>query len=306
MSRLLDKRFIIVAGKGGVGRTVVSLVLGELAAKHQKRTLVCLCNAPSRYLDLIGHGVLDEGIRRITSHLDVVNLDPRASQEEYSAMILRNRTIHRLIFGSRIVRVFLDAVPGLAEWAMLGKATFHATRRIDGRPEYDLVVFDSPATGHGLDVLALPRAIMSAVQGGRMREEAQLRIALMEDPQKCEVVPVTIPEEMPINEAVEIVPALKNLGLSVERVVVNMVAPRTVSPELIELVARVDKDGDLPSWLVPAAFAIGHQRAQDENLEKLKSALNLPRISLPMMPAGTFGEASVHALVDAFEAGLAQ
>ncbi len=305
MSDFLDKRLIVVAGKGGVGRTVVSLALGRLAERRSRRTLVCLCNAPSRYLDLLGDAPKNGALHHLSPNLDVINLEPKASQEEYGQMILRNRTVHRLIFGSRIVRVFLDAVPGLAEWAMLGKATYHALREVGGRPEYDLVVFDSPSTGHGLDILALPRAILSGVGTGRMRDEAELRVALMEDPTRCEVVPVTVPEEMPINECIELVHGVRQLGLSVEWIVVNMVAPAVVSEPLARFVDQLAERQIAEAWAIPAAYARNRQRSQQENLERVLKLEAVDTLTLPLISGEALDDTALMVLVDALEQGLA-
>jgi len=304
MSGLFDKRFIIVAGKGGVGRTTLAMVIGRLASLRGKRTLVCLCNAPLRYLSLIGGVALGSEIREVADGLHVVNLIPRTAREEYGLMVLKNRTLHRLVFGSRIVGAFLDAVPGLAEWAMLGKATYHALREVDGRPQYDLVVLDSPATGHGLEVLSLPRAIVSAVPSGRMREEAARRVELMNDPERCEVVPVAVPEDMVVNEALELVDGLRGLELQVRRLVINMVQSGLVGESVGELVDDAAVRGDPPSWLLPSAAEVGVQRMQQASIERLEREVDAEIIKLPLVPGGSVDEASLMDLARAFRAEL--
>ena len=304
MPSLLDKEFVIVAGKGGVGRTTISVVLGRAAANLGKRVLICLSNAPRRYSDLLGGIVLGSSILQVTPLLSVVNLDPRASQEEYGLQVLKNRTLHRLIFGSRIVRGFLDAVPGLAEWAMLGKATFHAMEMIGDEHRYDIVILDSPATGHGLDILALPRAIVSAVPGGRMKDEALARCELMEDPRRTEVLPVTVPEQIPVNETIEFVRRLSGIGLHYERIVLNMMAPKAMSKELEKFVEQTVSIADVPPWLVPAAAEFEIQREKEENVIRLQKEIGAPQIALPLIPGGSLDEASILLLVEAFAAGL--
>lgn len=304
MSDLLEKRFVIVAGKGGVGRTTVSLLVGRCAAARGKRTLVCLAGAPPRYEELLGGLSIGAVPREVSSGLHVVNLDPVAARDEYGLMVLRSPTLHRLVFGSRIVRAFLDAVPGLAEWAVLGKATYHALRTVGGRPEYDVVVFDSPATGHGLDVLSLPAAIAGSVPGGRIRDEALERVELMRDPARCEVVPVTLPEEMPVSEVLELVAGLGKRGLHMERIVVNMVREPRV-PE--ELARRVGPPGAaVEPWLVPAAVAVGRERAQRDALERLAAACPLARIRLPMMDGPGADGAGLARLAKELERQLAR
>jgi anion-transporting ArsA/GET3 family ATPase len=300
MSDLFEKQLVVVAGKGGVGRTTLAMVVGRCASRRGKRTLVCLSNAPLRYLSLLGGVSLGANIRQVGDRLHVVNLEPRAAREEYGLMVLKNRTLHRLVFGSRMVRAFLDAVPGLAEWAMLGKATHHALREVDGRPEYDLVVLDSPATGHGIDVLSLPRAIVSAVPSGRMREEANRRVQLMEDPERCEVLPVTIAEEMAVNEAVELIEALRGLDLPIERLVVNMVQAVEVGEALERSADRIEPDEEIPSWLLPTAAVVSSARVQAACIARLEQSVAAEIIRLPLIGGGSLDEASLLEIASAF------
>ncbi len=304
MDNLLDKRFVIVAGKGGVGRTTVSFVLGQVAANYGRRTLVCLCNAQPRCVDLLGDVVLNTKIRKLSKMLHVVNLEPHACQKEYGMKHLNNRALHALIFSSRMVTGFLDAVPGLSDWAMLGKATFHALETEDSRPRYDMVIFDSPATGHGLNILALPRAIVSAVPTGRMREEALARCELLENPDLAEVLPVTLPEEMPVNETMEFVSSLGELGLVVKRIVVNMMVSSQLSPELQDMIQGAMKNQALPSWLLPSAAALSRQQTQNESLDRLFKHIPVGKIVLPTVARESLTEASLPTLVEAFSTQL--
>ncbi len=304
MVDLFDKRFVVVAGKGGVGRTTVSMILGVCAAKMGKRTLVCLTNAPLRYSELLGGVTLENGIHKANENLHVVNLNPVSSREEYGLMVLPSRTLHRIVFGSRLVNAFFDAVPGLAQWSMLGKATHHALNETDGVPEYDLVVFDSPATGHGLDILSLPGAIVSAVPAGRIREEAAQRVEIMKDRSRFEVIPVTIPEEMPVSEVLELLEALNERGFPVERVVINMIAASEASEELENLVGEVESCKPIPDWLLPSAVEVGARREHDESMKRLKSLVTVPLIELPMISRSGLDEGSLLRLAREFYAKL--
>lgn len=303
MSDLFEKRFVVVAGKGGVGRTTLSLLVGRCAAARGKRTLVCLVGAPPRYQEVLGGLAIGGEAREVTAGLHVINLDPVSAREEYGLMILKSPTLHRLVFGSRIVRAFLDAVPGLAEWAMLGKATYHALHRAGDRPGYDLVVFDSPATGHGLDVLSLPAAIVASVPAGRIRDEALERVRLMGDPRRCEVVPVTLPEEMPVSEAIELIRGLERRGLPMERIVVNMVDGAPL-PERIAEIVDGRGEGDAAPWLAPAAVAVARRRAQEEAISRLASGSRLELLELPAVKGRGLDEAGVALLARELERQL--
>jgi anion-transporting ArsA/GET3 family ATPase len=298
MPDLFDRRLLVVAGKGGVGRTTVSMIAGRSAAHRGRRSLVCLVNAPLRYADLLGGVALGPEPRRVGERLHVANLEPRAAREEYGLQVLPSPTLHRLVFGGRTVQAFLDAIPGLAEWAVFGKASFHALREVDGRPEYDMVVFDSPATGHGLEVLALPRAILAGVPSGRMREEAARRVELMADPERFEVLPVTIPEELAVNEVIELVEALSRMGFPARRIVVNGVE---VDDTLDELAALLEDPARRADWLLPARALLERREAQRRNMERLREATGLPLLLLPQLGTSGLDEASWLSLARLFQ-----
>jgi anion-transporting ArsA/GET3 family ATPase len=252
----------------------------------------------------MGDSNIDSTIRNLSENLDVVNLDPRASQEEYGRKIVRNRTLHRLVFRSRVVRGFLDAVPGLAEWALLGKATFHAMETVGNKARYDMVVFDAPATGLGLEVLALPRTIVSSVPSGQMREEARARRKLLEDASLSEVIPVTLPEEMVVSETIGFVSDLDKLGLSVQRIAVNMVIPKMVGPGLAGHVEAAREKNEPASWLLPPRVALARQKMQQQSIERLSSLGHVDQILLPMEQGAVFDKTSMKRLVKAFSTAV--
>lgn len=284
MSSLLDKRFVVVAGKGGVGRTTLSMIVGLWAAARGKRTLVCFVNSPLRYAELLGGVAIGDELHQVFDGLEVINLNPVAAREEYGLQVLKSPTVHRLVFGSKMVGAFLDAVPGLSQWAMLGKASFHALNSVGGEPEYDMVVFDTPATGHGLEMLALPSAIVDSVPASRIREEAQERVDLLMDPLRCEILPVTIPEETPVNEAGELVEALRGRGFPVERIVVNMVHDAADLEELEGILE--DPPGGDPDWLLPARVEAARLALQRDCLERISETTGFSPLEIPHVPEG--------------------
>jgi anion-transporting ArsA/GET3 family ATPase len=299
LDNLLERHFVVVGGKGGVGRTVVSLALGKLAAQSGKKALVCLCNAPPRYTRLVGGIALGSSAAAVAPNLDVVNLEPRASQEEYGHTVIHNHVLHKIVFGSRIVRAFLDAVPGLSEWALLGKATFHALPDSEGNRGYDVVIFDSPATGHGLDILSLPATIAASIPAGRMRDEAVARVELLSDPSRCEVVPVTLAQDIPVREAFEYISRLQDKGLCVRRIVVNAVEQWSLSPQLQALVSHSKA---IPDYLRPAAVAHSASALQAACLEDL-SEMGLPLIVLPLLHQAELDESALEQLSRALVSG---
>ncbi|WP_428266715.1 ArsA-related P-loop ATPase, partial [Haliangium sp.] len=142
---------------------------------------------------------------------------------------------------NRLTRYFLRAIPGLDDYSLLGKAWWHTTETERGRPRWDTLVFDMPASGHSLSMLRIPNAILEAVPEGPLTRDARALRSLLRDRTRTAVVLVTLAEEMPANEARELTAALdQELGIDIAHLIINQVYP-----------SRFD-DGSLPARVLDA------------------------------------------------------
>jgi anion-transporting ArsA/GET3 family ATPase len=290
MAALDDKRFLIVTGKGGVGKTTVCAAEALALAARGKRVLVAMCNAKERLSAMLGSDLIGNQVVSVGQNIWAVNMEPEAALEEYGLMMLKSRALYKLLFDNKYVRTFFRAVPGMSEWTMLGKAWWHTTEvGEDGRPRFDVVILDAPATGHGLDMLRVPKVIVDVVPSGLLRRDAERAWAMFQDPVQCAVILVTLPEEMPTTETIELANALRDeLRLPIGKVVVNAVLPPLFSrDERVKLGAFAVKDD---SATVPgdAAIAAGRDRAtrervQTESLARLSRELPVSPSFLPLL-----------------------
>jgi anion-transporting ArsA/GET3 family ATPase len=303
---LWDRRMIVVTGKGGVGKTTVSAALALVSARRGRRTLVAAMQAKDRLSPLLEVPRVGPHNTPILPNLEAVNMTPEAAMEEYGLMMFRFRALSRLVFENRFVRAFLDAVPGVGAWALLGKATYHALETDgNGRPRYDTVILDAPATGHALSLLSLPRTLAELAPPGTLRRDGQERWALLSDPARTEVLPVTLLEEMPVSETGELVERLRrDLALPVHRIVVNAVPERTFEADEVEsAVAAGLAPADHP--LVRAAvWDLHRRRLEDEQRRRLAALIDLPTVELPLICQGRLRRPCVERLADALEQGL--
>ena len=213
MSTLAEKRFVVVTGKGGVGKTTVCAAEAVAIAAKGKRVLVAMCHAKERLSVMLGVPPIGPEIAPVADRVWAVNMDPDLAVAEYGGIVLHSRALYRTLFDNKYVRAFLRGVPGLPEWAMLGKAWWHTTEtRPDGTPRFDVVILDAPATGHGLDMLRVPKVILDVVPPGLLRRDAERAWALFQDPKTCAIVLVTLPEEMPTTETIELARARATWG----------------------------------------------------------------------------------------------
>jgi anion-transporting ArsA/GET3 family ATPase len=292
MSTLADKRFVLVTGKGGVGKTTVCAAEALALAAEGKRVLVAMCNAKERLSAMFGVPPVGPHVVAVSEGVWAVNIQPEKALEEYGVLVLHSRALYKTLFDNRYVRTFLRAVPGMQEWAMLGKAWWHTTeRRPDGSFKYDIVILDAPATGHGLDMLRVPKVILDVAPHGLLRRDAERAWALLGDPATSAIVLVTAPEEMPTTETIELARALGDLGLPVGRVIVNGVLPPLFSPE--ERAVLEAASGEPPPARGDAAFVAARDRAvrerlQAESLDRLSRELPIAPALLPLL----MGEAS--------------
>jgi anion-transporting ArsA/GET3 family ATPase len=319
MSPLLQKKFVVTAGKGGVGKSIFSIVIAKWAASNGKRVLLCHTASSPEYSDSAvstQEHSLQGDIRKIDSNLYTITLDPVAAREEFALMMLKNRLLHHLIFSNRYVNSFLDAVPGLSEWAMLGKATHYvcgsASIRQNSKQDssadhsFDMVVFDSPATGHGLDMLRLPSAIVKNVNSGRMHQEAQLRLSLLQNPEKTAVLPVTIPEEIPVNETIELVDSLLKYKMPVFSVLINRTPKQKIDPGCIGKIEKINRykkeQWTLPSLVHHSQYSLMQQ--QTLRIETRMKQLGISTSSFTEIDNNTFS-GLINSLTRQFQASQA-
>ena len=223
-SDLLDRRFLAVIGKGGTGKTTVTASLAVLAASRGKRVLVAMSQARERMSSMLESQFITSEVAQILPNIDAVNLDPETCLDEYGMMILKVRALYKAVMDNRAIKGFLRAVPGMDAWSMLGKTLYHVKQRENGRPVYDLVILDAPATGHGLQMLRVPQVITTVAPIGLLRREAEEGLAIMRDPRQSGMVVVTLAEEMPTAETEELIPKLTGeLHLPLAKLVINQV-----------------------------------------------------------------------------------
>jgi anion-transporting ArsA/GET3 family ATPase len=203
---LLDRRLVFVAGKGGVGKSTVSTALALSAVRRGKRVLLVGLDFDDRRRSIAGlrEPTRNEPVESIAG-LFRQNVEGKAALEEYLHMVVPVRRVLRAVFESKVYQYFVAAAPGLKELMAIGKIWYEVDR---GR--WDLVVVDSPATGHALQYLRMPKAAVEAFTAGLVHREAKRVWGLLTDPGATAVAVVTVAEELPVNETIEICREIRN------------------------------------------------------------------------------------------------
>jgi hypothetical protein len=302
---LLDRRLVVVTGKGGVGKSTVSAALALVAARAGKRVLVCEVNAQERIAPLLGAAPAGGTIREAVPGISTVNVTPHDAMREYGLMVLKFKTIYDAVFENRLVRYFVRAVPSLAELVMLGKILHEAKLEERGRPRWDMVIVDGPATGHAVQLLRVPAALLDTVPAGPLRSDAQWMEAMLVDQARTSLAIVTLPEEMPVNEAIELDGEVRSvLGMHRGALFVNAMPETRFSREET---ARLSPLASAPPPLGPAAQAARLHALRAEQaaryLERARAALDLPTTVIPLLPVASWGRDEVEQVARAIAGG---
>ena len=138
---LFDKQLVIIAGKGGVGRTTVAAAMALASAHKGKRVLLAQTKSKERLSTLFGVSPVGTELVRVRDRLWAVNMTPAAALREYGAMVLRSEFIARQVLENKVSRAFLHSIPGLEDYSMLGKIYFHTTE--EQEREYHCRVTDN-------------------------------------------------------------------------------------------------------------------------------------------------------------------
>jgi anion-transporting ArsA/GET3 family ATPase len=292
---LLEKRLVVVSGKGGVGKSALAAAIALAAAKAGKRTLVCEVNTKERVTQLLGHPPVGPEVRKLEQNLWAVDVRPQEAMREYALMQIKFKTVYNAVFENRFVRYFLRFIPSLQELVMLGKILYHVKETLpDGSPRFDLVVMDAPATGHAISYLSVPQVILDTVPPGPMSKEAQWMRDMLTDPKRTCAVLVSLPEEMPVNETVDLYAALKDrVKMPVAATVLNAFIPERFSA------AEVEAAG-------PALHELIHAHRERALLskalaERLAAEVPVPVVKVPRLYVKDFAREAIEQIAKALD-----
>jgi anion-transporting ArsA/GET3 family ATPase len=289
MAHLLDKRLIFVTGKGGVGKSTVSAALGMAAARRGRRTIV----AELSYQDRIARAFHGEDSHfaevEIGDGLWTISIDPQHALEEYLRMQIRVKAMADLLSGSRVFQYFAVATPGMSELVTMGKVweLAQSERRTKGAMRYDLVIVDAPATGHGVGMLTSPRTFAEIARVGPIANQGRAIHETVTDPRHTGIVAVALPEEMPVNETLELEDRLQGaVGTGLDAIVVNAVYPERFSKADAERLRTAAENGHRPEAagaLRAALTEYERARSQRTHLRRLRREASTPVLTLPFL-----------------------
>jgi anion-transporting ArsA/GET3 family ATPase len=292
MNSLLDLKLLFVTGKGGVGKTTVASALALLASLRGKRVLVCEVDAKGDVAGFYEAPPTGFKEREILPGLFAMTMDTEASLREYLKLQLRIPVVGRIGPLAKAFDFVATAAPGVREILTVGKLCYEVRER-----NYDLVVVDAPASGHIVGQLAAPQAINNLVKVGLIRSQTDWMLDILSDRGQTGLVAVCTPEEMPVNETIDLaIRVREETTVQLSAVVVNRVLPELFGRQeqavfdalsgpaplrqLDDLVG-----GDAGSVLDAARLAVTMRRTRTTHLDRLRQGIDesVPMLYLPYL-----------------------
>ena len=289
---LLDRRLLFVTGKGGVGKSTIASALATLAARQGKRTLLCEVDAKGDLAGFFGAPELTFTPVQVAPNLSVMAMDTEESLKEYLKLQLHLPLIARLGPLARTFDFVATAAPGVKEILTVGKLAWEVKEN-----HYDLVVVDAAATGHVVGQLASPVAMAELVRVGVVKAQTQWMIELLTDPAVTGVVVVATPEEMPVNETIELIGRLQGeTTIDVAAVIANRVFPELFGDSEEATFDRLDSaegrdalsqifDVGVDVVLTAARVTMALRRSRARHLVRLRQELpeGMPLLLVPYL-----------------------
>ncbi len=294
-------RVVIVAGKGGVGKTVVSAALARAAAIVGLDTVLVEIDGRASSHRSFDAEPLEYHERDLWRAPGAGRVRGRSITADRALVeYLHDHGLARIadrLHKSGALEVVATATPGLKDLLVLGKI-----KQLEVARQRDLVVVDAPASGHALGFLRAPSVLLDLAGAGPIHHQAREAMAMLQDPMRCQVVLVTIPEETPVDEATETAYALEDeVGVALGPIVVNGVYEPLTGLE------RVPRTGDaaVRAALTAAAELRRHRQLhQNAERQRLAAALPLEQVALPFLFTPTIGATESAELADAILEGI--
>jgi anion-transporting ArsA/GET3 family ATPase len=301
---------VIVAGKGGVGKTTVTAALAVAAARAGLRVLVVEVEGKSGLPAMFSIAELGYEETDLAEGVRARFLTPDAALIEYLESHGMKRISKRLA-ASGALDVVATAVPGMKDILVLGKV-----KSLEEGKSADLIIVDSPAAGHAISFLLSARGLLDAVRVGPIRKQASDVVTLLSDPARCQVVLVTLPEETPVSEAIDTAFAIEDrAGVALGPIVVNGcfdAVPADVAMTPAAIVADAEKlerfvsEREARDLAYAAEFRARRHDIQTAQLARLADRLPLPQITLPYIFSPDMTRPEIDVLADAITAGISR
>ena len=265
-----NTRLTIITGKGGVGKSVTAAALGIRLAAAGRRAVIYELNTAGSISYIFNREAESAAPVFLGDQLYTQVLTPEQCLKEYGLMKLKFKTLFKIVFHNPIIRGLTDFIPGMDELLIIGKIAHEVNSGA-----WDNVIIDAPPTGECLNLLRLPRVIMDIMKVGPMADDAGRIQEMLLNKAVTALIPVTIPEELPVNETIEFMQRLsRKVDIHMPFILINRMYPQAFSDQEQEIYRHANNHArtsgvDLTSIEDCVRFFNKRRALQDHYLKKL-------------------------------------
>jgi len=284
MENLFKKKLVLVTGKGGVGKSTCGLAMAVAASRAGKKVLFCDLAARPALPTLLGVASLDTSPERPKSQelplFWAVHLSVPSAIQDYFVEVLPHKRLVQIATGNKVLTRLWKAAPSFNELVLLHSIS-HLVAGTHKRcsEEFDLVVVDMPASGHAITMLGVPQGITRIAKFGTIAALAETLKKMLDDRVNTALAVVTLPEELPVNESIQLVGRLKNeVGIETDLMIINGIYSGELDAKEAQLLDELLVD--LPSGPAKNLITLGSinetvRKRQAGRMGMLKDTLSL-------------------------------
>lgn len=289
-------RTLFVTGKGGVGKTTIAAAMATAWRDAGVRTLLVGLEGHAHAARLVSDKQVGYEPVALSPGLWAMTIDLEHALREYARIRLKVKMLADRLVGSQVIEQFTQAAPGFSELLVMGKL-WSLSQMVDARKRkrYEAIVVDAPATGHGLGLLNMAGVVARMFPVGPIAAEARAIDQFVRTESESSVLLVTLPEEIPVNETLELRDRLIDHGIHVSELVVNGVLPtrlRAADAEAVTAARSATDDVAVLAALDTAVYEYARATAQDTEIDRLINAAG-PVHTVPFRFVDTLDRADV-------------
>jgi anion-transporting ArsA/GET3 family ATPase len=292
----------VVSGKGGTGKTTVAAALALALAAEGRRTLLMEVEGRQGVAQLFDVPPLPHAETRIAvapegGEVWALAVDPEDALLDYLELFYNLRRAGSALRKMGAIEFATTIAPGLRDVLLTGKAV-EVVRRKDKGQGYDAVVLDAPPTGRITAFLNVNSEVSGVARVGPIHNHAELVMSVIASPRTA-VHLVTLLEEMPVQETLDGVEELRQAGLPLGAIFVNMVRSSTLAVNdlaratagmgIAEQLRRsgITRDTEeVAALLVDDARDLAQRLVLEDNERSRLAETGLPVLELPLLRTG--------------------